>query len=143
LLDPEGWSTSAEPQGAVEFEQARPGARIDRDAVEAPSSHGSVWQAPPAAKMEPPARPIGASDLDASSTAGRVEVGSDLGPRTAPDLGVRREAVPPARPTVQVSIGRIEVRAVRPPPAPPVPHAPVGPRVSLEEYLQERNGGRP
>lgn len=50
-----------------------------------------------------------------------------------------------ARPTVKVSIGRIEVRAVMPQPAPPpVRSAPPGPKISLGEYLQReyRRGSR-
>ena len=47
-----------------------------------------------------------------------------------------------ARPIVQVTIGRIEVRAVSSPPAPQPEPAPAGPRVGLEDYLRERNGGR-
>jgi hypothetical protein len=55
----------------------------------------------------------------------------------------RREAGDGAatRPVVQVTIGRVEVRAV-PPPVPAASPEPVGPRVSLEEYLRERRGGR-
>lgn len=44
---------------------------------------------------------------------------------------------------VHITIGRIEVRAVHPPPE-PVRHrpAPAAPKISLEEYLKQRNGGR-
>lgn len=50
---------------------------------------------------------------------------------------------PAARPTVRVSIGRIEVRAVMPPPAParrPAPEPSLAP--ALSDYLRARNGGR-
>ncbi|WP_199746994.1 hypothetical protein, partial [Corallococcus sp. AB049A] len=44
-------------------------------------------------------------------------------------------------PVVQVTIGRIEVRAVTPPaPARPAP-ARTSPSLSLDEYLRRRNGG--
>ena len=45
---------------------------------------------------------------------------------------------------IHITIGRIEVRAVHPPPAPlPQPRpAPASPKISLEEYLKQRNGGR-
>lgn len=48
-----------------------------------------------------------------------------------------------APPIVQVTIGRIEVRAVTPsaPPAPRAPARPQGPALSLDEYLRRRNGG--
>ncbi len=52
---------------------------------------------------------------------------------------------PPA-PTIRVAIGRIEVRAVTPPPEQPAwretPARP-GPLLSLDDYLKQRNGGRP
>ena len=48
-----------------------------------------------------------------------------------------------AEPTVHVTIGRIDVRAV-PTPAPPEPRRPgrSGPALSLDEYLKQRSGGR-
>src|SRR5215208_776222 len=49
----------------------------------------------------------------------------------------------PAPPTIRVSIGRIEVRAITPPPAPPVQparSARPGPELSLDDYLKQRNG---
>jgi hypothetical protein len=47
---------------------------------------------------------------------------------------------PPGPPTIRVSIGRIEVRALMPPP--PLPAAPSGPSLTLEAYLNERTGRR-
>lgn len=47
----------------------------------------------------------------------------------------------PAAPTIQVTIGRIEVRAT-PPPPPAKKSAPATPQLSLETYLRQRNGGR-
>lgn len=66
----------------------------------------------------------------------------------SPAAGKRAEtqrAEPPAPPTIRVTIGRIEVRAVTP--APPVAPAPVrtpraAPALSLEDYLKQRNGGQ-
>ena len=51
---------------------------------------------------------------------------------------------PSPPPTIEVTIGRVEVRAMHPP-APvvrPKPVAPAAPRLSLEEYLRNQNGGR-
>jgi hypothetical protein len=46
-------------------------------------------------------------------------------------------------PVVQIHIGRIEVRAVMPPPVQPVmKSAPAQPRMSLEDYLRQREGRR-
>jgi hypothetical protein len=50
----------------------------------------------------------------------------------------------PEAPTVRVSIGRVEVKALMPS-APPVrrePSARPGPALSLGDYLEQRNGGR-
>jgi hypothetical protein len=52
------------------------------------------------------------------------------------------ESAPPA-PTIRVSIGRIEVRAIMPP-VPPARHTPPArprPQLSLEDYLRQHRGG--
>jgi len=47
-------------------------------------------------------------------------------------------------PTIQVTIGRIEVRAAPPAPARPAPRrAPASPAPSLDEYLKRGSGGKP
>ncbi|MEG4230785.1 hypothetical protein QUA40_01515 [Microcoleus sp. Pol11C3] len=47
-------------------------------------------------------------------------------------------------PTIQISIGRIEVRASQPPtPPPPTKSAQRGPTQSLQDYLKQRHGGKP
>jgi hypothetical protein len=53
------------------------------------------------------------------------------------------KGVAEARPTIRVSIGRIDVRAVTPPPASrrPAPKRP-GPSLPLDAYLKQRNEGR-
>jgi hypothetical protein len=54
---------------------------------------------------------------------------------------VSQETLPPA-PTIQISIGRIEVRAASLGPVPPDRAArPKGPKLSLEDYLRSRSGG--
>ncbi|GEM_PF-2019304 len=46
-------------------------------------------------------------------------------------------------PVIEITIGRVEVRAVQPPaPARSRPAAPPAPQVSLEEYLRRQNGGK-
>ena len=55
----------------------------------------------------------------------------------------RRAAQHPPQPTVRISIGRVEVRAVHPA-APPVVRSsdgPRGPRLTLDDYLEERDRG--
>jgi hypothetical protein len=44
-------------------------------------------------------------------------------------------------PAIRVTIGRIEVRAITPPPVPPAPARP-GPELSLDDYLKQHNGGQ-
>lgn len=60
--------------------------------------------------------------------------------RQAPVV-VRTEPLEDSAPSVQVVIGRVIVQAIAPPP-PPVPQAPraQAPRLSLEEYLRQREG---
>ena len=45
-------------------------------------------------------------------------------------------------PTIEITIGRIEVKAPPQPPAPPARPARPGPRISLNEYLRRRREGR-
>jgi hypothetical protein len=53
------------------------------------------------------------------------------------------ETIRTAAPAIQISIGRVEVRAsVQPASAPRVVERKAPPRLSLEEYLRERNEGR-
>lgn len=57
----------------------------------------------------------------------------------APQRGVRETpaAVSTAPPQVQITIGRVEIRAAASPPSPP----PRGPAMSLDDYLARRAGG--
>jgi phage tail sheath protein FI len=48
---------------------------------------------------------------------------------------------PPAAPTIRVTIGRIEVRAVMPPAMPAKERTRTAPKLSLDEYLRSQNGG--
>jgi hypothetical protein len=55
----------------------------------------------------------------------------------------KREAAREASsPTVRVTIGRVEVRAVAPEPAQPPPMVRPQPALSLDDYLRQRGGGR-
>jgi hypothetical protein len=46
---------------------------------------------------------------------------------------------PPVEPTIQVTIGRVEVRATLP--ASPRVARPTAPKLSLDDYLKSRGGG--
>lgn len=66
-------------------------------------------------------------------------------PRRAERGQAAASAAPPLPPTIEITIGRVEVRATMGPPAPvarPQPVAQAAPRLSLEEYLRNQNGGR-
>jgi hypothetical protein len=51
------------------------------------------------------------------------------------------EKNPPPAPIINVTIGRVEVRATRPPPARPAAAPAPAPIMSLDEYLRQRAGG--
>jgi hypothetical protein len=63
-------------------------------------------------------------------------------PLLAPSLPTPDKPAPPpaaAEPVIQVTIGRVEVRAAAPPASPPPPRpAPAPPRMTLDEYLRAR-----
>ncbi len=69
----------------------------------------------------------------------RINVHVERGPREP-----RVAAPESSTPTTRVSIGRIEVRSITPPPRTPPerPLAPSDPVLSLDDYLKQRNGGR-
>jgi hypothetical protein len=48
----------------------------------------------------------------------------------------------PTTPTIHVTIGRVDVRAMTPPSAPRSPAPPPQPQLSLDAYLRSRQGGR-
>ncbi|MEK8033828.1 hypothetical protein AACH06_23640 [Ideonella sp. DXS29W] len=111
--------------------------RPQRDAAPAPQGQPTssvraprtpLLQAPP---MPPLRRPEPAQPARAMARAARQS------PSTAAQAATPREAPAP----VQVTIGRIEVRAVTAP-APPAPSRRAAPRLSLDQYLRERHGGR-
>lgn len=61
--------------------------------------------------------------------------------RHQPDQRQKREPEPPA-PIIRVAIGRIEVRAITPPPARRETPTRPGPLLSLDDYLKQRNEGQ-
>ncbi len=69
------------------------------------------------------------------------ELISHLKPATAPAVSLLQPS-PKEPPAIHVSIGRVEVRAIMPPVAAPKPTPPSAPKLSLEDYLKQRNGGK-
>lgn len=72
-------------------------------------------------------------------------LGLAVGPLSAanPDrVADRKDAQIPPEPTIQVTIGRIEVRAAPVSPVPSKKQGLAAPMTSLDDYLRQRNGGR-
>jgi hypothetical protein len=85
----------------------------------------------------PPREPRAAAGVEGAPAAPAAAPRPQPGPRPA-----RRAAASPAPPPVEVSIGRVDVRAVFEPPAQePAPAPSAAPAVSLDEYLQRRDAG--
>lgn len=114
-----------------------------------PAADTSVRRSPP----EPPGpimqRPYEAADPLAPSPEIRPRQRGPEVPGPSTELATSdRQAVrtaEPVPPVIQVTIGRVEVRAVTPPrPAPPpIPVArPRAPTLSLDDYLKQRGEGR-
>ena len=65
----------------------------------------------------------------------------DGGPTlTAPRLPALRTATASAEPTVNISIGRVEIRASAPAPAPAQARPQTRPQLALGDYLAQRGG---
>lgn len=104
--------------------------RVARPA-ERPSSSAEPRPASPAAlvpKPAPPARIV-------------VEPRVALAPLMPPAVPAPIRSTEVPAPTIQVTIGRIEVRATPPPAQPSRPRPPAPSAVSLEEYLRRRSKG--
>jgi len=96
------------------------------EADEAPRVATGTDRSPP--PLEPPAERIAAARPEASFERPTER------PRAAREAPA---SAPTAPPQVQITIGRVEIRAAAPPPAP----APRGPVMSLDDYLAKRAGG--
>ena len=59
-----------------------------------------------------------------------------------PQSSLMKELTSPVPPAIKVTIGRIEVKAVHPPPKQNQPARPQPARLTLDEYLRAHNGGR-
>ena len=103
----------------------------------------------PPRDVEPDELLLPLSPVEAMSM--RPDARAAVTPADEPELPRRAErgqaaaaAMPPPPPTIEITIGRVEVRAVHPPApvARPQSAAQAAPRLSLEEYLRNQNGGR-
>lgn len=132
-----------------------------------PRASRSSGRAPPTVSRQPPPAdsrasallPVASDDeamVDRAAppralerAAVRQRAAEPMAPRPRADFLDRADAEPPLRaaaeaPTVQVTIGTIEVRAtVEPPKRVVPPRGPAKPRVPLDEYLRRRGGSAP
>jgi hypothetical protein len=88
------------------------------------------------------------SFVDAKKDAGRKTPASQALSKPRVVNVERRKDFSPAEqrsstsaPIIRVTIGRVEVRAIHPPAPAPKPQKPAAPKLSLEDYLQEREKG--
>ena len=98
-------------------------------------------------RPEPSVSDAPRNELPSSKTGEPVFGSKRQGVRPAEMKAVSPPAQLPAAtqesPTIRISIGRVEVRAIMPAsPAPRTAAAPQPPRLSLDEYRKQRNGGR-
>lgn len=114
--------------------------------IESPPLEGNSVTPPPA--PQPPAAPQSRNPADSAAAPGmpqRVvpqQTRLALRPVSLPPVAPAASTKPSAAPTIQVTIGRIEVRATHPSPAAPkkAPSKPAA--MSLEDYLKQRSEGR-
>jgi len=153
----------AEPSQAPAVAPLPTPARAGMPAIDSPVQQGTGELSVRRAREDAPdsesvtATPRPTAQVAARRQAGRTPASEQIIPvPREPDRPAARPAVasspwvaagnqaagPP--PTIRVSIGRIEVRAVLPAPPPPPPPvaAPAAPLVTLDAYLRERTGRR-
>lgn len=95
------------------------------------------------ASIAPSGEQPGREELQRLRDPGRLtQAHAGDGPRVADPVRAAALAPPPAAPPppVQVSIGRVEIRARVAPPATAAPAASRRPRLALDDYLQQRHG---
>lgn len=107
-------------------------AATNRDEGQAPRRAGASLQPPPRLPPTAPRRPQTPAPPGPSGAASRAAAQAALRQPTP----LQRE-----RPPVEVTIGRVEVRAVAAPTGNARSQPRAAPRLSLEQYLQERHGG--
>ncbi len=76
-------------------------------------------------------------------TAPRITQAVQLAKATSPQVAIKPATINAEQPSVQVTIGRVEVRAITGIERPAAAAArPATPRLTLDDYLRERSGGR-
>ena len=133
----------------LDYDPQQPSPKVEwrERLIESPPQEGSSTRQPPA--PQPPAaapQPLKPADSAAAPGTPQVVVPQQvrLAPRpvSLPFVAPAASARPSAAPTIQVTIGRIEVRATPPTPATPRKASAKPAAMSLEEYLKQRSEGR-
>jgi hypothetical protein len=125
--------TGTTPNHSPTESQRQPKLAIQRVAVERTAMPAEPRPPAIAHSESPPVQPTRPSAPATTAVEPRVT------PYVKPSARARAEpaATPKPAPTIQVTIGRIEVRAT-PPPAPPQKQRSAPPVMSLDEYLRQR-----
>jgi hypothetical protein len=121
--------------------------RADRGGAAEPAKPVPVEPAMPGRETLPPETPPPAAQAlptrEGATIVARPRTRLAQPAEPVPAEGKQPVSGPESPPTIRVTIGRVEVRAVMPPapePAPPPRHAP---RLSLDDYLKQRSGESP
>lgn len=150
-------TAGAQPQGVAPAITSMPGAKE----IAEPTAGGQGAQrqahqpfpAIPVEKVIQPARIVRSANVMAEQVrvASPVAAGMDEHPSSFPGRTERSDNVrprssartPPPEPSVHVTIGRIEVRAVMQPSPPAKTNPPPRPKLSLDDYLKQRDEVKP
>ena len=130
-----------EPAPLLPPRDVRPARRVEPPPAETSAVGDFREMQPPLLLPERRAAPARPSASPAPAAAVRPP-GPSQDERTSTDGGRAQARAAEVAPTVRVTIGRVEVRAVFPAvEAPRVSPAPPGPRLTLQEYLKQRREG--
>lgn len=136
IVRPATASHPSEPPAAPTFSERAPTAHPKPAGTE-PTARPTRESLEPKPELPPAVAPVTHIVTPAPATVSRVSPAPSR--ERARNGGVARDDASAPR-AIHITIGRIEVRAVHPPaePVPPRP-APASSRITLEEYLKQRN----
>ena len=124
-----------------------PGGRRDgprsasRSTQEAQRAPRTTENRDPGLPTENPPDAYGAFEPTGTPVRDYPERSESVDPGGSSSYSTRENAFSRTEPTIRVTIGRIEVRAVSPPEPPPRRTKQPAPKMSLDDYLRSRNGG--
>jgi hypothetical protein len=106
------------------------------------------WQAAPDVSPSPE-RPLSSVLLGAPTRAARITAHTQIAKQLEPANLVKQpdaaevSVSTQSETNIRITIGRIEVRAIAAPAPAPSPTKPASPKLSLDDYLSSRRGGKP